>query len=422
MSVADGSLHLGRQSFDRLYGAGRVRLGRRGEVQVEALSGQLAASRPRHVEVQTMIRWDPQALRVDANRVLIDQNRASGNVVYARDSVTHQPLVTIRAQSLSLSPSLIQEALHRRPAKAWPGNATLVWTPDGYRLSFALDTDQGPASGTATLRRERGTLELSHVVVAVGGSRLRAAARVRNGEIVASLDELILQPRLVHSLWPALDLARTIRIQGAAAGPPNALDLHLLATAGVSTATLRGRVDLHARSFKLLAIVDTLYLQSIKQTRSSRVNFKLSLLGRLVPGGIAGTLMVRHASGTVHGLPLDAARIDVKLNGPRFNVDQFLIGVPGAVLEGKGGGTYRDFNIGYGVVVTDALALKKVPKDLRVLIGLTALTPGRSVVGSVRRHAGGAIEFTYHTIPPPFRWLNLLYHLLAGHPLHLSVH
>ena len=137
---------------------------------------------------------------------------------------------------------------------------------------------------------------------------------------------------------------------------------------------------------------------------------------------MAGTLKVRHASGVVKGLPLDAARIRVTLNGPKFSVGKFLIGVPGAVLEGKGGGTFSDFHIGYGVVVTDALALKKVPQDLRVLIGLTALTPGRSVVGSVRRHAGGKIEFTYHTIPPPFRWLNMLYHVLLGRPLHLSVH
>jgi hypothetical protein len=422
MSVADGSVRIAGQSFKRLYGTGRVRIGKRGEADVQALSGQLEKKRPRHIDLQSLIRWDGQALRVDANRVVVDQNRASGKVVYTLDSVTHQPLLTIRAQRLSLSPLLIQEALHRRPTKAWLGNATLVWTPDEYRLAFALDTDQGPASGTAKLRRDRGTLDLSNVDVALGGSRLRGAARVKNGEIVASLDELILQPQLIHSLLPALDSMRTIRIQGAAAGPPHALDLQLLATAGASTATLRGRVDLHTRRFRLLAIVDTFYLQSIKQTRSSRVNFKLSLVGQLVAGGIAGKLMVRHASGVVQGLPLDAARIDVRLNGPRFNVDQLLIGVPGAVLEGKGGGTYRDFNIGYGVVVTDALALKKVPKDLRVLIGFTALTPGRSVVGTIRRHAGGAIEFTHHTIPPPFRWLNMLYHLLRGHPLHLTVH
>jgi hypothetical protein len=322
---------------------------------------------------------------------------------------------------MSLSPSLVEEALHRRPSKAWPGNASFVWTPGGSALAFALATEEGPVNGVARLRRERGGLELPSIDLAVGGSRFRGAARVKNGEIVASLDELLLQPRLVHRLLPALEPARALRIEGAAAGPLHALDLHLLARAGASTARLRGRVDLRARSFRLVAIVDTFYLQSIKQTRTSRINLELSLSGRLVNGGIAGTLTVRHVWGTIEELPLEAARLDATLNGPRFNVDQILIGVPGAVLEGKGGGTYRDFHVGYGVVITDALELKKVPESLRLMVGLTALTPGRSVVGAIRRHHGGEIENVHHAIPPPFRFVSLLYRLLSGHPPHLTV-
>jgi hypothetical protein len=245
---------------------------------------------------------------------------------------------------------------------------------------------------------------------------------MKNGELIASVDELILQPELAHRLWPALEPARTIRVQGVVAGPPSALDLHALATSGASTARLRGRVDWRARSFALVAIIDTFYLQSIKETRTSRINLELSLTGRLVEGGVAGTLAIRHASGTIEGLPLDAARLDARLDGPRFHVDQALVGVPGAVVEGKGGGTRSDFHIKYGVVVTDALQLKKVPANLRVLIGLTALTPGRSVVGAIRRHHGGKVEFTHHAIPPPFRVLSLLYMILSGHPPHLTVH
>jgi hypothetical protein len=298
----------------------------------------------------------------------------------------------------------------------------LVWTPEGSGLAFTLDTDEGRVGGAARLRRRRGAIEAPRIELALGGSRLRGALRVKEGRVVASVDELLLEPVLVHSLWPALEPARTVRIHGAVAGPLEALDLRLLATAGASTAKLRGRVDLRARSFRLMAALDTFYLQSIKETRTSRVNLELALQGRLVEGGIAGTLTVRRAWGTIEGLPLDAARLDAKLDGPRFEVEQILVGVPGAVLQGKGGGTYRDFHIGYGVVITDALKLRKVPESLRLMVGLTALTPGRSVVGSVRRHGGGKIELTHRNIPPPFRVLNLLYHVLGGHPLHLTVH
>jgi hypothetical protein len=421
MSVTDGSLRVAGLSFKRLYGSGRVRLGQSGEAHVEALSGQLEGRRPRQIETQTVIRWDGRSLRCDSSRVILDGSRATGTVVYTDYPVKRQPLVTVRAQTLSLSPELVQELLHRRPSSAWPGNATLVWTPDEYRLTFALDTDQGPASGQARLRLDRGALELPSVDVALGGSRLRGAARVKNGEIVASIDELLLHPRLAHALWPSLEPARPARIRGAVAGPLHALDINLLVTGGGSSAMLRGRVNLRARSFELRAALDTFYFHIIRQTWTSRVNVELSLVGRLVDGGVAGTLTMHHASGIIYGLPLSNARVDATLNGPKFNVDHVLVGVPGAVLEGSGGGSWRDFHVGYGVVVTDALELKKVPKDVRVIIGLTAWVPGRSVVGAMRRHAGGKIEFTHHIIPPPFRWVNLLYHALTGHPLHLTV-
>jgi hypothetical protein len=421
MSVTDGNLRVAGRSFNRLNGAGRVALAARGDAHVDAMSGQLEGKRPRHVEAQTVIRWNRQALDVDVNRVGVGDSRATGDIVYAVDPVTRQPFAKLRARRLSLSPRLVEEALHRRPAKALSGNAVLRWTPSGSALTFALDTEQGPARGAVQLRRDRRALELPRIDVSLGDSHVRGAARVKNGEIVASLDELLLQPGLVHWLSPALQPARTIRIEGAAAGPLHALDVRLVATAGGSTARLRGLLDLPSRRFELFTTIDTFYLQSIKETTTSRVNLELSLIGRLVPGGVAGKLTVRHASGVVEALPLDAARIDVTLDGPRFNVDQVLVGVPGAVLEGSGGGTYRDFHVGYGVVVTDALELRKVPKSLRVMVGVTALTPGRSVVGKIQRHEGGKVVITHRAIPPPFRVVNLLYHLMLGHPLHLTV-
>jgi hypothetical protein len=421
MSVTDGSLRVAGRSFERLKGSGRVALAARGEADVDALSGRLEGSRPRHVDVRALLRWDPQALHVDANRVALGESHATGDLVYAIDPVTRQPLLDLRAHRMLLSPRLVEEVLHRRPAKALSGNAALRWRGTGSALTFALDTEQGPARGTVELRRDRGALELPRIEMTVGQSHVRGAARVQSGEVVASLDELLLQPKLVHWLSPSLQPDRTIRIAGAAAGPLHALDVRLLATAGGSTARLRGLVDLPGRRFELFTTIDTFYLQSIKETRTSRVNLELSLIGRLVAGGVAGKLTVRHASGVIEALPLDAARIDVTLDGPRFNVDQVLIGVPGGVFEGSGGGTYRDFHVGYGVVITDALKLRRVPKSLRFMVGITALTPGRSVVGKIQRQDGGKVEITHRAIPPPFRVVNLLYHLVLGHPLHLTV-
>jgi hypothetical protein len=421
LSVTDGSLRVAGRSFDRLNGSARVALAARGEARVEALSGQMEGERPRPIEVQTQLRWDRQALHVDVNRIAVGGSRATGDIVYAIDPVTRQAFTNVRARKLSLSPRLVEEALHRRPAKAFSGSAALRWTPSSSALTFALDTEQGPARGAVALRRDRGALELPRIDVSLGDSHVRGAARVQNGEVVASLDELLLQPSLVHWLSPTLEPDRAVRIAGAAAGPLHALDVRLVATAGGSTARLRGLLDLPGRRFELFATTDTFYLQSVKETRTSRVNLELSLVGRLVAGGVAGKLTVRHASGVVEAMPLDAARIDVTLDGPRFNVDQVLIGVPGAVFEGSGGGTYRDFHVGYGVVITDALALRKVPKPLRLMVGVTALSPGRSVVGKIQRHQGGKIEVTHRAIPPPFRVVNLLYHLMLGHPLHLTV-
>ena len=182
---------------------------------------------------------------------------------------------------------------------------------------------------------------------------------------------------------------------------------------------VRGRVDLPARSFRLLAAFDN--FQMARSKSSGHVTLEMSLLGRLVDGGVAGTLAVRHASGTLRGWPLYGGRLDATLDGPRFHVDEVLLGMPGAVVEGKGGGSWRDFRIGYGVVVNNANDLKEVPQSLRLTIGLTQFVPGRTVVGSIQRQQGGKIVITHRTIPPPLRWLNLLYHALSGHPLHLTV-
>ena len=186
---------------------------------------------------------------------------------------------------------------------------------------------------------------------------------------------------------------------------------------------MRGLVDVPARRFRLLAALDAVRPVDLEETKAiARITLELSLNGRVVPGGVAGTLTVRHALGSLAGMSLYRGRLDAHLDGPRFKLDQLLLDLPGVTLAAKGGGTYRDFHIGFGVVITDALELRQMPKSLRVMVGLTQLVPGPSVVGSVQRRNGGKLEASHTTIPPGLRWLVLLYDLVRGRLPKFTVH
>jgi hypothetical protein len=422
LSISDGRLQIAGLHFDRMRGSSQVRLGRSGEARVEALSGRLAGRHPRPIDLRTVVRWNSRSLRFDTPHAIVDGSSAAGEVVFTHDPITRKPRIVARAERLSVSPALVQEVFHRRSQRPWPGRATLVWMPNDFRIGFALDTDQGPASGEAQLRQDQhGALEAPRIVVAWGGSRFSGAARLKGGELVASIDELLLQPELVHSLWPALNPARALRVEGALAGPPSALEIRLLATAGPGTAMVRGHVDLRARSFSLLGTIDTFEPAQLEKSKSGRVTLELAVMGRVVEGGVAGTLTVRHATGTIQRLPVTRAILDAHLDGPKFHVERILMEVPGAVVDAKGGGTYRDFRIGFGVLITNALALKSVPSSLRLIVGLTTLFPGYAVKGSIQRHNGGKIVETHRTIPPGLRWLSLLWELLRGRVPHFTV-
>jgi hypothetical protein len=419
MSVTEGSVRIARLHFDRLHGSSRVQLGQPGLAQVEGLTGRLVKPRPRRLELDTVVRWDGRSLRFGVSHAFLEASRAVGEVVYAKDPVTHRPMVTIEARQLLLSPPLVQEALGHRPRRAWPGTATFVWTPVNDRVSFALDTARGTVRGSAWLRRLGPTLEVPRLAVTLGKSYLRGAARVRNGVLVASIDELLVQPELIRSLKPELTPRRPLHIQGAVAGPSRALDVRLHVTSGPSAAMVSGRLDLPDRRFELEAALDTFQMERAKDV--GQVTLELSLQGRFVEGGVAGTLAVRHARGRIKETPLYRGRLDAQLDGPRFELKQALFDLPGVTVEAKGRGSYRDFHVKYGLVVTDALALKQVPPSLRVMIGLTQLVPGRSVEGSVKRQGGGKLEVTHVVIPPGVRWLALIYDLLRGKPPKLTV-
>ena len=197
---------------------------------------------------------------------------------------------------------------------------------------------------------------------------------------------------------------RPLRIQGAAAGPARRLELRLVATAGPSAAIVRGLLDVPERSFRLLAALDAVRPVDLRADEGHGADHARAGAwnGRLVEGGVAGTLTVRHAQGTLAGMSLYRGRLDAHLDGPSFRLDQLLLDLPGVTLEAKGGGTYRDFHVKFGVVITDALELRQVPKSWRVMVGLTQLVPGPTVVGSVQRHNGGKLEATHTTIAPGF--------------------
>ena len=120
----------------------------RGEVDVERLSAQLAGARPRPIELQGVLRWDRRALRFDASRLVVDGNDAMGEVVLTHDAVTRQPLVTIRARRLSLSPALVEEArcIGVRRGRG-PATPRCEWTPNGARARVCAPDRLRPGVG-----------------------------------------------------------------------------------------------------------------------------------------------------------------------------------------------------------------------------------------------------------------------------------
>ncbi|MGZ3429416.1 MAG: hypothetical protein ACXVCV_22350, partial [Polyangia bacterium] len=72
------------------------------------------------------------------------------------------------------------------------------------------------------------------------------------------------------------------------------------------------------------------------------------------------------------------------------------------------------FHIGYGVVITNALALRHVPKALRVIIGLNGMLPGHTIEGALQQRPGEKVELSHHVLPIGLAQLKLLYRLLTG--------
>src|SRR5262249_41793682 len=134
-------------------------------------------------------------------------------------------------------------------------------------------------------------------------------------------------------------------------------------------------------------------------------------------GGVVGTLTARDVRGYLLESPFYRGRVDARFDGRSFEMIRARADIPGARIAANGRGAYgKGFRIGYGVVVTNPLALRHVPQPVRALLGITTLLPGRTVSGTVEKVPGGDVRHTYYVVPPGISQLQLLYRVLKGNP------
>jgi hypothetical protein len=210
-------------------------------------------------------------------------------------------------------------------------------------------------------------------------------------------------------MWPLV-------VHGSVDGRPDALALALRLDAGPSTAELRGHVAVPARRFHLVGHVDS-FDPSVIGPSKARVRGSLDLAadGRLAGRGVVGTLSVRNARGYMLESPFYRGLVEARFNELAVDVTRARVEVPGARITGRGGGAWgKGFHFGYGLVITDALALRRISKTLRVLIGLNGILPGRTVEGAIDKRPGEKVEFTYRVLPIGAAQLVFLYRVITG--------
>jgi hypothetical protein len=426
--LARGRLTVGQRIFDELDGAGVVRVARHptrdSEATIHQLTGRFISHRRQpKIAARGTLRWTRERLALLDATLSFADSRWTGSATYLRpqrrkglrNGVAGKPHVSVRVDTMTLSPDLIAEALRYRPRAAWTGRAKLDGTTEDLALQLETKTELGPAAVTARLQRGKG-IHLTVADLHLGDSRMRGTAHLERGRLTASVDELVLAQTLVHGLLPALDPVWPIRLQVVADRPLDAFDLKIGLHAGPSVAKLHGRLALKARRFQVVGHVDRFDLLVLKQTKT-RVQGTLELAGegRLAGGGVIGTLNIRKARGFMMTSPFYRGRVDARFDGQNFEVTEARVEVPGAKIAGTGGGQYgKGFRIGYGVVITDAFALRNVPSPLRVIIGINGILPGRSVEGAITKRPGKEIEVTHRVLPIGISQLVFLFRILTG--------
>jgi hypothetical protein len=356
------------------------------------------------------LRWSRRQVAFTGATVDLGGAHARGDARYDLDGRT----VSVRADRLALSPDLVKRLVGRRPRGPWVGRVAASGTRDNLALTVHATTHLGPMELAARLRSAGSRFDFSGIDLRLGGSHLRGAAQLEGGRLTASLDELWLPPTLIHQLAPALDPAWPIRARGALYGRLPALELALAVDAGPSIARVRGRVD--ARQFWLAAHLDNFELAALQPSgKRVRASLELAANGRFEKGGAVGTLTIRNARGYMLESPFYRGQVDARLDGRGFRIERAQAEIPGAKLSGEGHGAIDEgLEIKYGVVITNALALRHVPEALRVIIGINALLPGRSVVGSIVKRPGEKVQLTYHVLPIGIAQLEFMFRVITG--------
>jgi hypothetical protein len=414
LRLAHGRLRVRGRDLDQLSGAGTVRLAGTGEARIRRLAGRLVGWRGKpNIAARGRVRWSASRVAISSATVWLAESRWTGDAGWLRGRAV--PRISARA-AMTLAPGLVAHLLGRRPPRAWVGRANLDGTPNDFALRLDAATKLGPLRVLAHVRRGNRELELRGVDARLGESHASGAAHLRRGRLTASLDELVLSPALIHELRPALDPGWPVILKGTLDGPLDALDLQLALDAGPTTADLRGRVAARARRFRLTGRVDTFDLATLKGTKTRvRGTLALAAEGRLAEGGVVGTLTVRKARGFMMTSPFYRGSADARLQGRSFVLTRARVELPGAKIAGNGHGVLSDnWRIGYGVVITDALQLRRVPTAVKVLIGINGILPGSTIVGALEKRPGEKVHLTHRVLPIGVSQLRFLFQVLTG--------
>ncbi len=412
-----GRLTVGGRTFDELAGAGSVRLARDGDANIRRLTGRWASRRGRpRLAARGTVRWRADRLALAGVTVALDASRWSGEATWLHQRATGAQHLHASADSMTLSPELVGELTGRRPSQPWVGRTTVDGAPEDLALHAEVTTSLGTLAVAAQLRRDHGELQLAHVDARLGDSHLVGGGRFRQGRLTGSVDELVLAPPLVHALLPVLDPAWPIRIRGSVNGPLQGLDLALRVDGGPSSSQLRVHLSWPTRRFRLVGHVDTMPAAFFQRERTKvRGTVDVAGEGQLTKNGVVGTLTLRNARGFMMTSPFYRGAADVRFDGRSAELEHARVEVPGAKIGGHGYGSVDEgFHIGYGVVITDAFALRHVPAALRVVIGINGILPGRTIEGALDKRPGRKIEFSHRVLPIGVSQLVVLFRVLTG--------
>jgi hypothetical protein len=408
VGVENADVVAGGNRVSGVAGDAQLRLAREGRASIARLAGQW---KKRPVVVRGTLAWTRRQVTFDGVDVEVDGTR--GHAVLGRYDLADRRL-SLRADPVTFSPTLLTHLLHRPVRRAWTGRLALDGTRGDLQVTLAGPTRLGAIQAWAHVVGGGGGIDLPRVEVQLADSRLVGGVRYRGGRIDASVEDLALAPALVTQLLPAVQPTWPIHVRGAVTGRPQAFGVMLTVVAGPTVARLRGRVA--ARKFRLAGQVDNFDLAMLRpQDKHLRATLQVAADGRFDQGGAVGTLNIQGARGYAFDSPFYRGWASVRLEGRGFTLTRAVAEIPGARLIGDGKGALgKGLDIDFGVVITNAFALRKVPQGMRVLIGIDTLLPGRTVSGKITKRPGQKVEVTRHVLPIGVAQLDFLLRVITG--------